>query len=250
MSIRSLKFCVLSLAAGLLLTPDLLAQRSAARAQGKSLIWVEEKVVTVAQPVTVRGPRKRRRVRAPLMTLQWRVMKIGADGNQNDTNPVAVFYPGDRLRLAVKVNQPGYLTIVHQSGPDKDGAIVFPDSRINNGQNYVEKNQELIIPSACPASINPHDCALVVAPPAGVELFTLVFSRDLISDLTIKAAQAGGLKPQLLQQLKAKSGQVLKRVPGVRTGPYAIWIVNTNTKDNGEIIETLVLNKGNVQANR
>lgn len=224
-----------------------------------SLTW--DRPVAVKRTVTKRGRVRRPRARtprpeprpveqAPLLTLQYRVLKVSPDNSQNETNPGATFYPGDRLRLAVKVNQTGYLTIVHQSGPDKDGVVVFPDSRINGGQNFVKKNEEFIIPSFCPAGISPKDCSLAVNLPAGTEFFTLIFSRDLISDLTAKAAQAGGLKPQLMQQLKAESGQIIKRGQGVGTGPYAIWVVNTNKEDNEEIIETLVLNKGGAQASR
>ncbi|MEJ7709804.1 MAG: DUF4384 domain-containing protein [Pyrinomonadaceae bacterium] len=209
------KLCLLSVfTAGLLFVPGLFDSHAKTQQDKNSLTWdrpvtvTRKKVVKPDTNRTKRRPSARRRVeKVPLMTLQWRVMKVATDGNQTDTNPGAVFYPGDRLRLAVKVNQPGYLTIIHQGGPDKDGMIVFPDSRINSGQNYVKKNEEFVIPSACPAGINPRDCALIVAPPAGVELFTLIFSRDLISDLSVKAAQAGGLKPEVMQQLKAESGK-------------------------------------------
>lgn len=225
---------------------------SPASAQDQGLTWDKPAAVTRPAPKRgrVRPPRRKNAPppkpveQVPLLTLQWRVLKLNPDGTQTETNPGATFYPGDHLRLAVKVNQPGYLTIVHQSGPDKDGTIIFPDSRINNGQNQVVKNQEFVIPSNCPAGVSNRDCALIVNPPAGVELFTLVFSRDLISDLTLKSAQAGGLNSQMLRQYKSESGQILKRGQGVNTGPYAIWVVNTNTKDNEEIIETLVLNKG------
>lgn len=234
----------------------LLSPQSAFAQDNSSLTW--DRPVPVKRTVTKRG-RVRRRTprpeprpieRAPLLTLQYRVLKVNPDNSQNETNPGATFYPGDRLRLAVKVNQTGYLTIVHQSGPDKDGVVVFPDSRINGGQNFVKKNEEFIIPSFCPAGVSPKDCALIVNLPAGTEFFTLIFSRDLISDLTVKAAQAGGLKPQLMQQLKAESGQIIKRGQGVGTGPYAIWVVNTNKEDNEEIIETLMLTKGGAQASR
>jgi hypothetical protein len=245
---RSNKFWLLALSAAIVLSLGL-SNRTSARAQEGAFTWDKpQTVIRKAKPryirrVTPRAPKPKPVEQVPLLTLQWRVLKVGPDGTQNETNPGATFYPGDRLRVAVKVNQSGYLTIIHQGAPDKDGAVIFPDSRINNGQNYVNKNQEFVIPSACPAGINPRDCALVVAPPAGREYFTLVFSRDLISDLTAKVA-AGGLNPQVLQQLKTESGQILKRGQGINTGPYAIWVVNTNTKDNEEIIETLVLNKG------
>lgn len=248
-----LRFLV-ALAAILLLAQGPLWWPPAAHAQEDKVTWDRPTAIKraapkrgrIRRPVVRRGPRKpveKPVEEAPLLTMQWRVMKVNTDGTQNETNPGATFYPGDRLRLAVKVNQPGYLTIIHQSAPDQDGAIIFPDSRINGGQNYVKKNEEFTIPSLCPAGIKPSDCALVVAGPAGRELFTLIFSRDLISDLTLKATQ-GALKPQLLQQLKAESGQILKRGQGIGTGPYTIWVANTNVQDNEEIIETLVLNKG------
>lgn len=250
---RSIRFWLTATVISLFL-PGLLG--SATAQDNSSLTW--DRPVKVTRPPVKRGrvrqpkkqikrqPRQRPEPveQAPLLTLQWRVMKLNADGTQTETNPGAVFYPGDRLRLAVKVNQSGYLTIVHQGGMEKDGAIIFPDSRINGGQNFVKKNEEFVIPSSCPAGINPRDCALVVAPPAGQEFFTLIFSRDLISDLTLKAAQAGGLKPQVLRELKTESGQTIKRSQGIGVGPYTIWVVNTNVNDNEEIIETLVLNKG------
>jgi hypothetical protein len=217
--------------------------------------------VTYDKPVTVeRVVKKRRKMRkprpqptkkrpkiiekVPLLAVQYRIMKVDMDGAMQETNAALnTFFAGDRLRLAVKANQDGYLYIIHQTSKDADGQIIFPQSRVNGGQNYVTKNQELILPSGCPAGTKPQDCSLIVLPPAGQEYFTLIFSRDMLLDLPNLATEAGGgVRPSVLQQLLGESGQTLELVQG--DTKFAIKIVNINTKDNEEIIKTLVLNKG------
>jgi Domain of unknown function (DUF4384) len=195
-----------------------------------------------------RKPKQVRRARVvvqsvPLLKLQWRVLKVSEDGSQHETSPVAVFHVGDRLRLAVKTNQDGFLYVIHQESPTEPGQIIFPDSRVNGGRNDVGKGQEFILPSNCPAGTSSRDCALIVTPPAGQEVFTVVFSRDPFTDLPNTAAEAGGGIPvESLIKLKSDSGQTLRRIKG--STPLSVLVVNTNTKDNEDIFETLVLNKG------
>lgn len=208
--------------------------------------------LTVDRPVTItRKPKPNRRpvrrtkpvVKAVLLKLEWRVLKVRDDGSQEETSPLAVFHTGDRLRVSVRTNQDGYLYIVHQTSPNAPGQIIFPDSRLNNGSNVVSKGQEFVLPSNCPPDIERRDCALIVTPPAGQELFHLVFTRDPFTDLPNSAAEAtGGIPPETLLKMKSSSGQVLKRVRGIT--PLSVLVINTNTKDNEDIFETLVLNKG------
>ena len=194
-----------------------------------------------------RTPKKtvRRRpvvVRSPLLKLQWRVLKVKTDGTAEETSPLALFHVGDRLRLAVQPNQNGYLYIIHQLSPTQPGRIIFPDSRINSGRNDVAKSRELILPSNCPTGIAQRDCALIVVPPAGREVFTLLFTRDPITDLPNTAFEtSGGIPVETLLKLKQGSGQVLRRIKG--STPMSVLVVNTNTKDNEDIFETLLLNK-------
>jgi Domain of unknown function (DUF4384) len=192
-----------------------------------------------------RKPVRRAKVveKVPLLKLEWRVYKVRDDGSQEETSPLAVFHNGDRLRVSVRTNQDGYLYIVHQGSPTAPGQIIFPDSRLNNGSNVVTKSQEFILPSNCPSSMDRRDCALIVTAPAGQELFHLLFTRDPFTDLPNTAAEAsGGIPPETLFKMKSDSGQVLKRMRG--STPLSVLVINTNTKDNEDIIETLVLNKG------
>ena len=203
------------------------------------------------RPVTITRKKKTNRrtvrrtkpvVKATLLKLEWRVYKVKDDGSQEETSPLAVFHVGDRLRLSVRTNQDGYLYIVHQASPTAPGQIIFPDSRINNGSNVVTKALEFVLPSNCPAGMTRRDCSLPVLLPAGQEYFHLVFTRDPFTDLPNSASEAsGGIPPEILVKLKAGSGQLLKRTKG--STPLSVLVINTNTKDNEDIFETLVLNK-------
>jgi len=205
---------------------------------------VEDRPVLIHRKPKPKHVHRQRQVvqRVPLLKLQWRVLKVKDDGTDEETSPIALFHAGDRLRLAVKTNQDGFLYIIHQSAPTQPGQIVFPDSRLNSGRNDVGKSQEFVLPSNCPVRIRKSDCALIVTPPAGQEIFTLVFSRDQITNLPNSATETGGGIPlETLMKLKADSGQTLRRIKG--STPMSVLVVNTNTKDNEDIFETLVLNK-------
>ncbi len=247
------KFSIMMLMIGSLLLPFM--------PPAGNVAWAQVDSVTYDRPVAVeRKEKPRRRARkprrkptpkqpkvveqVPLLVVQYRVLKVSNDGVMEETNAALnTFFAGDRLRLAVKANQDGYLYVIHQRGKDMDGQIIFPQSRVNGGQNYVTKNQELILPSNCGSGVRPADCALPVLPPAGQEYFTLIFSRDMLLDLPNQAAEAGGVvRPQIIEQLFNESGQLLELKPGETK--YAIKLVNTNRQDNEEIIKTLVLNKG------
>jgi hypothetical protein len=217
--------------------------------------------VTYDRPVeVVRKEKPRRRARRPrpkptpkkprvvekvlLLAVQYRILKVGSDGVMEETNATLnTFSAGDRLRLAVKANQDGYLYVIHQPGKGMDGQIIFPQSRVNNGQNYVSRNQELLLPSNCDPNIaRGADCSFPVLAPAGQEYFTVIFSRDMLLDLPNEAAQAGVVRASVIEQIYRDSEQSIERMKG--DTKYAIKLVNINKADNEEIIQTLVLNKG------
>jgi len=182
--------------------------------------------------------------RAALLTLQWRIVKFKEDGYQEETSGGATFMPNDKIRLAVKANQGGYLYIIRQNTPGAEGQLLFPDKRHLKGKNFVQKNQEYILPSDCSNFEVP--CWYSIQPPAGQELFTLIFSREPIEELPNDATEGGApIAAQVLTELKSSSSQKLTRQQGTFNSRYTIWIRNTNTEDNEEIIETLVLIKGN-----
>lgn len=230
-------------------------------AQESSTTWDKpQQVVRKSKPKRVYRPRRTARVRpkvevAPLLTVQYRVLKLKPDDSQAEASVATVFHPGDKLRLAVTANQDGFLYVVHQN-EGEDGQIMFPDSRVNEGANFVSRNREFVLPPVnCPLP-NPRDCWYKVTNSPEKEYFIIVFSRDQITDLPNQAALAsgGGVVPKsviddYIANAHVRDYKIASRPPNLRrvaspAGPYAIWITNTNREDNEEIILRVPLNKG------
>jgi hypothetical protein len=177
--------------------------------------------------------------------LQWRVMKVEGENGAREANPNAVFYNGDRIQFGVTANQNGYLYVINQT-EDKNGQVIgapslfFPDSRINGGTNFVQKDTEFLLPAVG---------ALRFDPPAGRVILWLVFTRNAITDLpdTIIAQGAQTVDPNFVNGLKTFSAQKLVRAskPDIDASkgesPYVIWVQNQDAKQNQTLVEQIVL---------
>ena len=80
-------------------------------AQRKDPLVDDRPVKITRKPKTNRKHTVRRPavVQAHLLKIEWRLLKVGSDGSESETNPLSTFYTGDHLRLVVKANQDGYL---------------------------------------------------------------------------------------------------------------------------------------------
>ena len=235
-----------------------------AAGQVNSTTWDKpQQVERQAKPRHVYRPTPKAKVRpktqlAPLLTVQYRVLIKRPDGTQGESSFASVFHTGDQLRLGVTANQDGFLYVIYQK-QDQDGLVMFPDSRVNNGENYVAKNQEFILPPVnCPAD-DPNQCWYQVTNDPTKEFFIVVFSRDQIVDLpntaggseAVKSALASGvLKKEIIDSyIKSARMQDYKIYgrPANATNAgsrYAIWVTNINRADNEEVIVRVPLNKG------
>lgn len=207
---------------------------------------VKKKNRTRTPPKKKYTPKKKLKANEDYVQLLSLIAQLYKVDNFNTNIPVNPFLQqpfGTKLRIAIKPNQEGYLYIIYQPAEDKDGMILFPSPTINDGNNYVAAMQEYIVPSNCTdrAGIN---CVLPVLPPVGTEIFTFIFSRDRVDDLPNDAAAASKVRltPQQILQFYLESGQRLCESQ-LKDVPNALKIVNTNTKDNEEIIKTFFLNK-------
>lgn len=217
-------------------------------------VW-EEKAVPKPAPPPTTNPRPTGRRNPPvrtappvrritLLTVQWRLLKFTEDGLRKVVSVNDNFSPQDRLMLAVKANQNGYLYVIRQPAPDRDGQLFFPSKHYNAGQNYVRKDQEFILPSDCSDFAVP--CWFSLSPPAGKESLTLIFSRNEIKELPTYAPPNGpvlNVQARLVSDLLAASKQELLRIPGALSDRYTVWVRNNNAENNDEIIETLTFNK-------
>jgi hypothetical protein len=180
----------------------------------------------------------------PLLAVQFRIFKVNDNNSQVEVSPLSVFNKGDRLRIAMKSNQDVYLYVIHQQTPDSDGQLYFPDSRINSGQNFMTKDTELVIPSACPPGTPSQLCGFTVDGAVGQEVFSMIFTRNPSVDLLEKAS--GGinseLKPQVLDAYANSLNQKLD-TSGRADSVFGRLIRNTNPKANDKIIVRYALNK-------
>jgi hypothetical protein len=172
-------------------------------------------------------------------------MKEAEDLTPKETNPGTVFHTGDRIQIKIKPNQEGYLYII-QSTEGEDGQIIFPDSRIDDGRNLVAKNKEHTIPSICQTRYLDKlgNCWLEMQPPTGREIFTVIFSRDLITELDEVAGSGGVVSRSVIDNMLRGSKQMIRRTSkpqGIGAGRFVVWVSNTNRRDNEELITEIVL---------
>jgi hypothetical protein len=253
MRFRMSRFYLAAVLATALFAWTAFAPGAAAQKQGAPLWYNVVTVKRVEKPnrVPPKGPAKGTkavvRQRAALLTLQWHLLKRTSDTKQEEADPNQEFQTGDKLKLALTMNQTGYLYIVNQP-EGKDAVLLFPDLRINNGQNYIAKDKEYIIPSYCPDFEDPKDCWFKMVPPSGTETLIVIFSRDKISTLPNEISKPySPVKKSIVDQLISTSEQKVKQVTGELTIPgqkavrYATRVQNTNLQDNEELIATIEL---------
>jgi hypothetical protein len=259
---RFLQFSLV-LAMMALLSLSHLSSLAQSGSQGFTGIWVTKTTITrKPKPDRIRqtqnaAPKNKKntasatqREKARLLTIQWRVLKQSADGKAIEVNPESTFYTGDRLRFAVKVNQDGFLYIIQNTEGD-EGETIFPDARINGGQNAVKRDVEYVLPFNCDAD-HKDDCWYLMEPPDGREAITVIFSRDKITSLPNDAKEAGNfVKKQIISSIKASSPEPLRnnKPTGLATGRFVTWVTNTNVQDNEELVSTFYLTHATPQKN-
>lgn len=242
------KTCLFAATAAVLV-PAVFTTPSSAQKQGAPLWYSVVTVKRVEKPNRQRTrpvPRTGRQ-RAALLTLQWHLLRRVDETTQEEADPTQEFQTGDKLKLAITANQTGYLYIVNQP-EGKDGVLLFPDLRINKGQNYVVKDKQYVIPSYCQDWEDPKDCWFKMAPPAGTETLIVIFSRDKITTLPNQIAKPySPVERERVEQLLSSSEQKVKQVTGELTIPgrkavrYATRVQNVNLRDNEELIATIEL---------
>jgi hypothetical protein len=79
------------------------------------------------------------------LALRYSLLKVTGNSDA-EVDPTSVFRSGDRIRLSVRANSPGYLYIVNQ-GSSKRWNVMFPSPDIDHGNNRIEANHDYLIPS-------------------------------------------------------------------------------------------------------
>lgn len=79
--------------------------------------------------------------------LGYTLFMRGANGRSIRVEPTREFHNGDSIRLALEPNVDGYLYVFHT---ENDGApqMIFPDPRLDGGENWIEAHVPVEVPSS------------------------------------------------------------------------------------------------------
>ena len=79
--------------------------------------------------------------------LRYSILRNDGEGDYREVAPDTVFHSGDRIRVAVEVNDTGYLYIA-MKGASGTWKVLFPTADIEGGNNRVESGRQYTIPPA------------------------------------------------------------------------------------------------------
>jgi hypothetical protein len=176
--------------------------------------------------------------------LRYTVLKQNADGGYSEIFPDTIFHSGDKIKLSVMANQPGYLYLVVRGSSGSWDAL-FPEADDAAGSNRVEAGRVYQIPSSQDRSFQFND-------QPGEERIFLLLSRTPVSDLdsvifdlqqhTTPSSDApqqladGGISDQLIQKIQTRDLTLVKEVKestqsaegggGTSYGEKAVYVVN------------------------
>jgi hypothetical protein len=109
----------------------------------------------------------------PPLGLRINILRYNSDGSTTDALPDTTFHSGDRIRLNVEPNAPGFLYIAVQ-GSSGTWKAMFPSPEIEGGDNRVEAMHATVVP--------PGNRVFAFDTTAGKENLFVVFSRQPVSD--------------------------------------------------------------------
>src|SRR6266566_6514645 len=78
--------------------------------------------------------------------LGYTLFMRGANGRSVRVEPNREFHNGDRIRISLEPNIDGYLYVFHTEG-DGPPEMIFPDARLEGGENWIEAHVPIDVPS-------------------------------------------------------------------------------------------------------
>lgn len=203
--------------------------------------WKRAEVIT--RPATKSRARPVR-IKAPLLTMRWQFFVAGEETNEEAIDPAKrTFVDGELVRLAVQVNQTGYIYIINHT-VKRDNSIEGP-FLISRGQYQINKDQRLVLPPLCPESNRVHGkCWWRTKSPPGREVITIIFSRDEIEewkDLE-NGKEDSPVSESVIYAVSRESPEtnrkVLPQLQGMN-GQHVTEVWNPNPKRNEVLVERI-----------
>jgi hypothetical protein len=125
--------------------PSRPAEQAAARVKPAQMPPSAEQVVHAPAPGVAAPPIVLASNAARPLGLRYGLLKR-TDGGLEEVDTATAFRAGDRIRLSIEVNDPGYLYIVNR-GSSGAWTVLFPSSEIAGGDNRVLPGRRYEIPS-------------------------------------------------------------------------------------------------------
>ena len=97
-----------------------------------------------------------------------------ANGRSVRVEPGREFHNGDRVRISLEPNVDGYLYVFHTEG-DGPAEMIYPDARLDGGENWIEAHVPMEVPSSEDADDRLHWFTFYGDP--GVERLYVVVTR-------------------------------------------------------------------------
>jgi len=83
---------------------------------------------------------------AQAIALGYTMFMRDVNGRAVRIDPAREFHNGDRIRVSLEPNVDGYLYVFHTEG-DGQPEMIFPDARLEGGENWVEAHVPIDVPS-------------------------------------------------------------------------------------------------------
>jgi len=84
---------------------------------------------------------------AQAIGLGYTLFMRDSDGRNVRVEPGHEFHSGDRVRISLEPNVDGYLYVFHTEG-NGDPEMIYPDSRLDAGENWIEAHVPMEVPSS------------------------------------------------------------------------------------------------------
>lgn len=82
----------------------------------------------------------------PAIALGYTMFMRDVNGRAVRIDPTREFHNGDRIRISLEPNIDGYLYVFHTEGEGQP-EMIFPDARLEGGENWVEAHVPIDVPS-------------------------------------------------------------------------------------------------------
>jgi hypothetical protein len=109
----------------------------------------------------------------PPLGIRYSLLRRSDAGRYDEVDANTIFHSGDKIKVNVKANDPGYLYVISR-GPTGTWVVQFPSAEIDDGNNRIARDQEYTVPTGGRFNFTDQ---------AGEEKLFIVFSRKPAPDL-------------------------------------------------------------------